>query len=541
MDFLAIHPTDREATHLDAISELLVRQAKPFVATIATDILMDVCRRAGHQVLPAGAQIVASHEEAANFFVVLSGSVVIEEPAVHHQDQATSTRKRLVPTGFWFHHLPFVSEGTKRPYGYSAYVSDAEQHGASLLLLPAADYTSILRRQIEREVRDAVALMHSRCKFFERWAEAALARLYFWFERRIVGADEDIVTQGDAADFCFIILSGTCNILREYLPGELETAPAPEAPAPSAQRRPSLRGQLQMRNAVFAASAAAAAAAADEAAASPPRLVVHRTAQKRPARAEQTALDRRNALLQVATKPRSSASSLESVAAASGGGRRGSFGRGSACDICAMTRAVSSQPGADNSASVASSAPVKPSFIAPAPAMRHLATVGAGDLIGEIGLLKQGARRIATVRAAEEVELLALDKRSFLGTTRGCSKLPLSMRCIALIDSLECPACGRVGRRDAAGHRRQCQLLGRVYSLDDGPHFVRPRRAPGTHTHMDIEKPPTARADPTPPPRMAGTHAPACPPIRQRCPPRALPRDAISQSASRRDRLPQGV
>ena len=46
--------------------------------------------------------------------------------------------------------------------------------------------------------------------------------------------------------------------------------------------------------------------------------------------------------------------------------------------------------------------------------MRHVASLGAGTLVGEIALLKDGSKRMATVRTGEHCEILMLDKKSFL-------------------------------------------------------------------------------------------------------------------------------
>ena len=91
-DFLAMPPSDREATHIDLISEYLHRQAEAFVASIYTDQLQDICRRALHRVYPKGADICNADDDLEYYFVVLSGLVYIEEPAVHHQDAATAMR-----------------------------------------------------------------------------------------------------------------------------------------------------------------------------------------------------------------------------------------------------------------------------------------------------------------------------------------------------------------------------------------------------------------------------------------------------------------
>jgi len=46
--------------------------------------------------------------------------------------------------------------------------------------------------------------------------------------------------------------------------------------------------------------------------------------------------------------------------------------------------------------------------------LRHVATLRVGAIVGEIALFKTGEKRMATVRTADNVEILTLDKKSFL-------------------------------------------------------------------------------------------------------------------------------
>ena len=54
---------------------------------------------------------------------------------------------------------------------------------------------------------DTVTMLKS-TPFFSSWSAVSLSRLYFWLERRRHRQDEDVVRQGEEADFCFIIRSG---------------------------------------------------------------------------------------------------------------------------------------------------------------------------------------------------------------------------------------------------------------------------------------------------------------------------------------------
>ena len=49
--------------------------------------------------------------------------------------------------------------------------------------------------------------------FFSDWTKPSLERLYWILERRRLQPGENVVTQGDVADFCFIIRSGKCDVL----------------------------------------------------------------------------------------------------------------------------------------------------------------------------------------------------------------------------------------------------------------------------------------------------------------------------------------
>ena len=50
--------------------------------------------------------------------------------------------------------------------------------------------------------------------------------------------------------------------------------------------------------------------------------------------------------------------------------------------------------------------------------MRHIVTLRPGAIVGEIALFKDGVKRMATVRTSDHVELLILDKKSFLDLDR---------------------------------------------------------------------------------------------------------------------------
>ena len=66
-------------------------------------------------------------------------------------------------------------------------------------------------------MRETVSMLRS-TPFFSSWTATSVERLYFWFERRKLGPEEDVVRQGDEADFCFIIRSGKCDVLVDIEP-----------------------------------------------------------------------------------------------------------------------------------------------------------------------------------------------------------------------------------------------------------------------------------------------------------------------------------
>ena len=148
-----------------------------------------------------------------SYFIVLQGSVQIEERQVHHQEGAkgdAETQMRITHchAGKGFHHFPLVMQ--YRFYGYSARVTDPM--GASIILVSKTDYVHALRRTVEKEMTDTVNMLKA-TPFFSSWSDTSISRLYFWFTRRRFPPEEDVVRQGDDADFCFIIRSGRCDVL----------------------------------------------------------------------------------------------------------------------------------------------------------------------------------------------------------------------------------------------------------------------------------------------------------------------------------------
>ena len=180
-----------------------------------------------------------------------------------------------------------------------------------------------------------------------------MTRLYFWFEKVKLNKDQDVVKQGDAADFCFILRSGKCDVLVEVKEGDddydpsaaIEQATSPnESPAGKRSTRQTIAGsptpRLSLQKAVSAASEDGEGPAARK------------------------SMPAKKQVLKLA------------AAAAFMGDQRG-------------------HP------------PLRVN-------MRHIVTLKPGAIVGEIALFRDGAKRMSTVRTVEPTEILKLDKKTFL-------------------------------------------------------------------------------------------------------------------------------
>ena len=349
-ELLNIIPEERETQHLDKIVELLAKNAKDFVAHLSDEQQSDVARCCLYHYFSDGELVCGADEDTSFFFVLLHGSIHIEETRVSHQEgsrsdgDANSMRTTMLQAGKGFHHYPLVMQS--RFYGYTATVDDPR--GASVLLISKADYVHILRRTVEKEMTDTVSMLKN-TPFFSSWSDTSMARLYFWFERRKLAPEEDVVKQGSDADFCFIIRSGRCDVLVEVADGEGEGAPS-ESGGSSIEASPAfMRG-----GGGGAASPGKLEAVGEEGGGSP-------SPTKSPM--SKLASKRKNMLKMAAA------------------------------------------------AAFRGDAPDAPPLRAN---MRHIVTLRPGAIVGEIALFKDGVKRMATVRTSDNVEILILDKKSFL-------------------------------------------------------------------------------------------------------------------------------
>jgi CRP-like cAMP-binding protein len=473
-DFSALElaPADREHPDLEAIADLLWKLAGSFASQLEESQLNDICKRGLLLSLDDEFATVCTQDEPAeSFFVLLSGSVMLEERAVHHNDLAKGVRKWVVAPGHGFHHLPFLNRDKK--YGYSARV--AGQNGAKLLVIPKADYTSILLREVEREVRDTVSML-LRNKLFSSWSDAALMRLYFWFVRRAVKAGEYVVRQGDDAESAFFIQSGTCLVLvnaedtgtaaerttmrkaSHSLQSALKGAMAPNAAAaanaakglnvPSAAAQQSLSDSFKRRAVGSLSDAGSQVLGLALTAAAPSGSSRRQSGNSAPGSAGSGRRQSTASGIADVARRQSTASGIADVAhrqSTAGGmmarrmSRVGDTGVAikdmlEAAPSSSHTRrrsasyeALEEEPASGQAPTAPSSAPLPvrgrrstggggaaPTAAAPPDVpMRHVATLREGALFGEIALLRDGDKRNATVRADTPCVVLELDKTSF--------------------------------------------------------------------------------------------------------------------------------
>ena len=136
-----------------------------------------------YQWFAPGADICLQEEEVTDFFIVIEGSCLLNERQIHHLEGRTGTEgfKRVVDCrrGRGFGHYPLIFGEAK--YDYSATV--VEKTGCCVLLVPKADYVHVLRKEVEKQMKDTVALLKAN-KTFSDWSHYALNRFYFWFKNR---------------------------------------------------------------------------------------------------------------------------------------------------------------------------------------------------------------------------------------------------------------------------------------------------------------------------------------------------------------------
>ena len=328
-------PLVERGEHLGQLVKLTNALAAEFFGALSEAQHLELARLWHFRCFASGEDICSASEECEFLFVVLAGTCELYERRVAHLDELSGTdghkRHVVARRGYAFGHYPLVH--SLRTYDYSARVVDGG--GCCMLLIPKVAYIRTLRTKVERHMLDTVAQLQANA-LFSHWSRPALCRLFFWFTHRRCEKGEDIITQGDAADFCFIIRAGSCNVL--------------VAADPSHAADPSP-----------AANAGHDATGGTSAMGSPP------------CKSSPESLSPREPQLAATHSPPSSLQKFRSA------GRMG-----------AMISAIMSY--------------------------RHVATLHPGAMVGEIALIAgDRTKRNATIRAASRVELLVLDKDSFLG------------------------------------------------------------------------------------------------------------------------------
>ena len=196
------------------------------------------------------------------------------------------------------------------------------------------------------------------------------------FDRRRFPPEHDVVKQGDDADFCFIIRSGRCDVLVELKDSSAGKAPAAAAaPSTASDGRP-----------------AQVAAPASPAGHATPAAV-------RPSGAQAS-----SAVGTPASEGGSPASKVQSGTASPAFGALQKQGSSKMGKLLKAATAWQEAAGVEGP-------PLRVNF-------RHIVTLQPGTIAGEVALLHEGSKRMATVRTSENAELLILDKKSFLDLDR---------------------------------------------------------------------------------------------------------------------------
>ena len=209
---LSVPPAQRDTALLEQLVTLTNKLAGDAFASMTDQQHYALARSWRYQFFAPGADVCMPEEACKELFIVLEGACELTERQVHHLEGRAGSEgfKRVVNCrrGRTFGHYPLVhGEAT---YDFAARAT--EPAGCCLLLVPKVAYVQILRKEVEKAMKDTVAVLKAN-KTFSNWSVHALARLYFWFVRRRYSPGEAIVRQGEAADFCFVIRSGECDVL----------------------------------------------------------------------------------------------------------------------------------------------------------------------------------------------------------------------------------------------------------------------------------------------------------------------------------------
>ncbi|KAL1499877.1 hypothetical protein AB1Y20_012560 [Prymnesium parvum] len=379
---LSVLPEDRSPIDVDVIVRglLSLGEGVTFFRLVQASQIQDIASGCRYATYPPGSTICETTDECAFLFVVLLGHVDVSERQISHKEAGRSEGKRRdrggeearrgraaasheekmrtarYEQGRAFGDYPLVLSSLT--YGYAARVPADAEGDCALLLLPKSLYTQVLRREVEKGMNDTVAMLKSSTSFFSLWSDTSIQRLYFWFTRQRLPPGTDVVVQGDAADSCFILRSGRCDILVN----QLASGPAYDV--------------------VF----------------KPGQAKLNSTREEEGDALEELSVDG----LGEASEPTSVSESFRSESHRSESHRVESF-------RCESHRSESHR--SESHRSESHSFKLKRSHTKH---MRHVVTVKPGAMVGEIALFSDDAKRLATVRTRDHCELLFLDKKTFL-------------------------------------------------------------------------------------------------------------------------------
>tara|TARA_B110001452_G_scaffold140527_1_gene116854 strand:+ start:121 stop:3405 length:3285 start_codon:yes stop_codon:yes gene_type:complete len=222
-ELLAVPPNERTD---EQVNQLLALRSLDGFANLPPSELLELARCWTYETHEAGCVICAINDENPCFMVVISGSLMLEETKLCHNlgetrpssvasSEASSSGRSTgqlsghqVGPGSAVGHHCLVTQSRYFDYGAIA----GAPSGCAVLRVNKMDYARIVRRREEKQMADVVKQLKS-SPFFSGWSVPSLQRLVYMMERRRLQPGEDVVTQGDMADFCFIIASGACDIV----------------------------------------------------------------------------------------------------------------------------------------------------------------------------------------------------------------------------------------------------------------------------------------------------------------------------------------
>ena len=211
-----VRPDARTDRQVDSLV-LATRELNAF-ADLSTVEHYGLARVWTHGQLSGGESLCRINQEQPEYFIVVSGAMEVESQRLSHNleengvtasgvPSSHSMRTTVVGVGTAFGQYPLLRESVTVDYS-----AKAAPCGCGVLRVSKAHYAGLLRRQEEKMMTEAVRMLRA-SPFFSDWTKPSLERLYWILERRRLQPGENVVTQGDVADFCFIIASGKCDIV----------------------------------------------------------------------------------------------------------------------------------------------------------------------------------------------------------------------------------------------------------------------------------------------------------------------------------------